>query len=231
MFWLNPDYVVLDIETVAGDPSDAEAWMRRAWSPSGNWKPETIGNRWLEALDKKRDRLALMDGSPIVCVQLKTPAGCEVLHWMACDEAAIAGAELVRVSNERAMLAEVRDRLNACSESELVGHNVRRFDLPRLRFAMLKAGLRLPECLAASDHSLYDTMDRWGRFSVDDRPFVSLSECLTAVGLPNHKDQVSGEDVGRLWSSGDFKTLLTYSIADVLAEEALYLRMTGRAGE
>lgn len=231
MLWLNPDYCVLDIETIAGDPSDAESWMRRAWSPAANWKPETIGARWHDAYQKKLDRLALIDGSPIISVQLKTRAGCEVIHWAQCDEAAIAGSEMTRVADERSMLLAARERLRCCGETEIVGHNVRRFDLPRLRFAFIKHGLMLPSCLANDDHPVYDTMARWGRFTVDDRPFISLSECLTACGLPNHKEQVSGEDVGKLWLSGDHKLLLTYAVADVLAEEALFLRMTGQVGE
>lgn len=231
MFWLNPGYCVLDIETVAGDPSDAEAWMRRAWSPSASWKPETIGARWIEMHEKKKERLALIDGSPIVSVQLKTPAGCEVIHWAPFDEAAICGAEMVRVGNEREMLLAARERLQACVECEIAGHNVRRFDLPRLRFAMVKYGLRLPTCLAADDHPVYDTMARWSRFTVDERPFISLAECLTACGLPNHKEEVSGEDVAQLWERGEHRLLLTYAVADVLAEERLYLRMTGQDGE
>lgn len=229
MTWLVPPaYIVLDIETIAGDPSDAEAWMRRAWKPAGNWKPETIGSRWLDALDKKTERLALMDGSPIISVAFRTPQTCICAHWLPCDES-MEGATLARYANERAMLLAIRDLLDVTDDcTTLVGHNIRRFDLPRLRRAMVKHGLRIPTCLASSDQPLYDTMDRWSRFTVDDRAFISLSECLDACRLLNHKADVTGEDVGRLHAEGQFGTLLRYAVLDVEAEHALFLRMTGQ---
>lgn len=232
MWLLPPDYVVLDIETIGGDPSDAEAWMRRAWTPAANWKPETIGNRWVEAHSKKLERLALIDGSPIVSVSMKSPTGCFCVHHLNCDESVLAGAAVKRVGGERDMLLALREIMNSAGpDTTLVGHNVRRFDLPRLRRAYLKHGLQLPACLASLDHPLYDTMDKWSRFSQDERQFISLEECLQATGIPNHKTAVSGEDVARLYQSGEHQTLLTYAVVDVLVEEALFLRMTGQASD
>ena len=226
-----PGYVVLDIETIAGDPSDAEAWMRAAWKPAGNWKPETIGSRWLEALETKKERLALMDGSPIISVALHTDVDRRCLHWLECDESTACGAALQRVEDEQAMLIGVRTCLDSCSpETVLAGHNIRGFDLPRLRRAYMKHGLRVPNCLAWRDQPMYDTMREWSRFSVDDRPFVALGECLTAAGLPNHKDQVSGADVGKLYQDRRYADLLNYAVQDVVAETALFLQMTGQIG-
>jgi hypothetical protein len=73
-------------------------------------------------------------------------------------------------------------------------------------------------------------MREWCRYSVDDRLFVPLSECLDAAGLPNHKAETSGEDVGRLYSERKYKDLLTYAVQDVVAETALFLQMTGQIG-
>lgn len=229
MVWVvPPQYVVLDIETIAGDQSDAEAWMRAAWKPAANWKPETIGSRWLESLSKKQDRLALIDGSPIISVAMRTGHSCTLVHWLESAES-IEGAELIRVENERAMLRTVRDLMDVTDEcTALVGHNVKRFDLPRLRRGMVKHGLRIPPCLASTDQPLFDTMDKFSRFTVDDRAFVSLAECLEAFRIPNHKADVTGEDVGRLYAGKQFGTLLRYAVLDVEAEHALFLRMTGQ---
>jgi len=232
MSWIMPPgYVVLDIETIAGDPSDAEMWMRRAWKPTATWKPETIGSRWLDALEVKKEKLALMDGSPIISVALQTESDRRCIHWLECDEAAINGASLMRVISEAEMLKEVRLLLDMVSpETILAGHNIRGFDLPRLRRAYLKHGLRVPMCLAWRDQPFFDTMREWCRYSVDDRLFVPLSECLDAAGLPNHKAETSGEDVGRLYSERKYKDLLTYAVQDVVAETALFLQMTGQIG-
>ena len=229
MWVVPPEYIVLDIETIAGDPSDAENWMRQCWKPAGNWKPETIGSRWLEALGKKEERLALIDGSPIISVAMRTPQACTLVHWLPCQES-IEGAQLIRCEDERSMLRTVRDLLDVTDDATaLVGHNVRRFDLPRLRRGMVKHGLRIARSLASHDQSLFDTMDRFSRFTVDERAFIGLAECLEAFGLPNHKADVSGEDVGRLAQSKQYGTLLRYAVLDVEAEHALFLRMTGQA--
>lgn len=79
--WLTPpEHVTLDIETVAGDPSSAEAVFRWSFTADSRWKPETVGERYLKGLEEKKQKLALLVDAPIITVALRTPADCRVVH-------------------------------------------------------------------------------------------------------------------------------------------------------
>jgi hypothetical protein len=230
MIWVTPpQHVTIDIETIAGDPTEAEASLRRTFAPNANWKPATIGERYLEALEKKKERLALLDTAPIISVALRTEADCRLLHWLPIDDQEIGGVPLERLADQRALLWRLREYLLGCvQETVLVGHNLRHFDLPRLRLAMIRYGLRLPPCLADPEQPTYDTMAMWRYFSLEEKTMTSLEEALEAAGLVNHKAAMSGVDVPEVYRKGDYKTLAAYAIADVLAQDALYLWMTGQ---
>jgi len=229
--WLAPPtHLTLDIETVAGDPTEAEAALRWSFSPNPAWKATTIGKRYLEALEKKRERLALLDTAPIITVAFRTPSDCRLLHWMPLHARQIVGVPVERTANEREMLLRLRAYLEACgSETILVGHNLRHFDLPKIRLAMIRHGLRLPACLANPSHPTYDTMIMWRYFSHEDRQMISLQECLELARLESHKDEISGADVPELYRNGDYEAIALYAIADVLAQDELYLWMSGQS--
>lgn len=231
MTWLvPPQYLCLDIETISGDPCEAEEWVRRCWTPAKNWKPATIGARYLEMVAKKEERLALLDTCPIISVQLRTEADLRVIHWLPVDEPVIASAALERCADEAAMLNRVAELLDSTDgDTLLIGHNIRHFDLPKLRRAMLKYGIRLPACLVYRDQQVYDTMREWSRFTLDDRMFIGLSELLEACGIPSHKDLLDGAHVPQLYQEGKHREILTYAIADVIVEWQVFLRMTGQA--
>jgi DNA polymerase III epsilon subunit-like protein len=233
MNWLvPPTHLTLDIETAAGDPTEAEAALRWSFCPNPNWKAATIGERYLEALERKKERLALLDTAPIISVALRTPIDCRLLHWLPLDVQQISGVPLERLADERAMLQRLREYLETCGpETILVGHNLRHFDLPKIRLAMIRWGLRLPACLANPDQPTYDTMSMWRHFSTDDKSMISLDECLTLVGLHSPKKIVTGADVPRLYQKGDYLAIAAYAIADVLAQDELYLWMTGQTSD
>jgi len=231
MTWLvPPQYLCLDIETISGDPCEAEEWVRRCWTPAKNWRPATIGARYLEMVAKKEERLALLDTCPILSVQLRTEVDIRVVHWMPIDETQLSVAAVERCADEHAMLARVAELLSGTDcDTLIIGHNVKRFDLPKLRRAMLKYGIRLPACLVYRDQQVYDTMREWSRFTLDERLFIGLSELLEACGIPSHKELLDGAHVPQLYEEGRYKEILVYAIADVVAEWNVFLRMTGQA--
>jgi len=233
MSWMvPPQFLAIDIETIAGEPTEAEEWMRKSWSPSPKWKPATIGNRFLEAYEKKQEQLALLDTAPIITVAMRTEADCRVIHHLPVGDQQVVGARLEQTADQAAMLRRVRDYLDQCTpETVLVGHNIRHFDLPKLRHAMIRHDVRLPQCLVWHDQPLFDTMIEWNRYTLDERPMISLSDVLDACGLPNHKRVIEGAFVPELYQQGQYQTILTYAVADVVAEWNLFLRMTGQAGD
>ena len=78
--------------------------------------------------------------------------------------------------------------------------------------------------------SLVDTMVQYGRrFRSPCRLHVSLSDVLEAFGLEDHKSVISGKDVPTLHAQGETGTIVRYALLDVLAEAAVFERMTGTA--
>lgn len=232
MNWLTPPpYVVIDIETMAGDPVEAEEWMRRVWSPNPTWKPATIGDRFLQAYEKKKEQLALLDSAPIISVAMKTPTDCRILHHLACDPA-LPGIAVRRCADEREMLREVAGALGSIGvETVLVGHNLLHFDLPKLRQRMLRLGVPLPVSLVDREQPVFDTMREWSRFTLDDRQYIGLGELLETCGLENFKAILTGSAVPELYRDGRYAEILAYAGADILAEWQVFLLMTGQAAK
>lgn len=229
---LCPEYVIVDIETEGGDPAQVWEWVRRNWWPNEEWKPETMGKRLIEAVEKKKEKLALLDSAEIATVQLKTAAGHLVFHkFRDRMKPEPERKDLVACANEAEMLGAVAQWLNTyCSEgTTLVGWNVNGFDLPRLRLRMVKAGLALPPALMGMCGVL-DLMKRYAyEFSVERSEFVALADALESLGMVNHKKEMNGALVGEFLERGEFLRVIDYGIADVYQEEQVFLKMTGRA--
>lgn len=228
------DFLVIDIETVAGRPESAEEAMRRQWTPDARWTPETIGKRYLEALEKKKAKLALLDSAGIAVVALNASCGRLVLHAMGeHPRSSHDFADVIGYRDERSMLLGLREVLALwCGEHTLVaGWNLAGFDYPRLRLAFLRAGLQLPPALAG-DQPRLDLMKEFCRtVSVERSEMASFEEALEKLGLPNHKALVSGAQVGELIAKGEIETVLRYAALDVVAESEVFFRLTGRSAQ
>lgn len=223
-------WLCLDIETTAGRPESAEEFMRRQWAPDSRWTPETIGKRYLEALAKKREKLALLDSAGIAVVALNTAAGRMILHALGEQPETVTDyARVQGFKDERSMLVGLRHVLVGwCDEGTLlVGHNLKSFDLPRLRLAFLRARLQLPPALGVGQPN-FDTMREFCRsFSVERSEMVGLEEVLGKLGLQSHKGLVNGAQIGDLIANGEMETVLRYAALDVMAESEVFLRLTG----
>jgi hypothetical protein len=232
---MNPiyKYLVLDIETRDGSPDEVERWMRSCWKPAANWKPETIGARYQEMYAKKLERLALMDNAPIIAIGLKSDTETRCLHSLIQHAPRQLGAALIEgFADERQSLLALRSLLDAVTDANtiLVGHNIKHFDLCRLRMNYARMGLRPPLCLLNAEQPVFDLMKEFcNRYSVNTEIMISMGDVLEALGMDNHKEIVSGADIGELIKQGKFDTVINYNLLDILAEEDVYLRMTGQA--
>lgn len=221
----------LDIETANAEPTEVERWARLHWSPNANWKPETIGARYLDALAKKRERLALLDASPVICVSIKTEHDLRCLHAMGARQPELRSGGLVEgFADERTLLAALRHLLESgCDDGTcLIGHNIKHFDLPKLRQAYLRNKLRVPYALVNRDQPVFDTMLEYGRhFSLEKDLFISAADLAEVLGLSNHKSLVDGAAVPELYAAGKVDPIVTYALLDALLEHNIFLRMTG----
>lgn len=228
------EHLCLDIETTNGDPTDAERWARLLWSPDSRWKPETIGIRYLDAIAKKKERLALIDTSPVITIGLKTEQDLRCLHcMMAHDPRPVAAGLVEGFATERQMLIALRNLIEAACDPEtvLIGHNLKGFDLPKIRGRFVRHGLRLPWALASKDQPLYDTMSEYGRFSLESAPFISAADLADCFGLASHKGIVEGAQVPELYAAGKHDEIICYCMLDVELEYQIFCRMTGQLGD
>jgi hypothetical protein len=226
------EYVALDIETADARPEDVVAEFNRTWTPDRRWKPDTIGERYLRALEARQEKAALCDSSPVVAVSLKLGAEVRVLHAMRAEPPRVLeGAHIEGFGNERELLVALRVLLDPLPpDVPLVGHNVLGFDLPKLRRAFIRAGLRAPECFLLREWPVFDTMREARRYTLrGDSFFLSLEELAGELGLSTHKGLIDGARVPELVRAGDVETVCRYAALDVLAEAEVFEVLTGQA--
>ena len=228
------EWITIDLETIAGSPDDAERYIVNCYRVDsfGTWSEITIGKRIKEAHAKKLEKLSLLSAAPIICVSLRTPTSLHCYHWMDKATDAISDQQATRAVDQTEMLMDLRDYLDEWTgpDTTLVGHNIANFDLPKLRWAYARYGVRMPAILAAAHPQIYDTMQVYTkRFAVGSGSMIGLDALLEEFQVDSHKGLVSGADVQQLYDEGHHDTIIQYALLDVLAESELYLRMTGRS--
>ncbi len=231
-------WLVLDIET--GDaPAEAVAAALESWKAPSNVKdPEKIEARRQEAIAKFNGKAALLDASPILCVALQSDRCRLVLNGMDHSAPAIDGWPVVPCGNERDLLLVLRTWLdtNTGPDTVIVGHNIRNFDLPKLRGAYVRNALKLPAILKPrlrdeERAEVVDTSSLFKAFSMEHRDDFcpSLDTVAASFGIPRPKTHMSGADVPRLAREGQTATLLTYCAIDTTTTARAYLLMTSAA--
>jgi hypothetical protein len=118
----------------------------------------------------------------------------------------------------------------------IVGHNLRAFDLPKLRGAYVRHGLKLPQILRPrlKDEERAETVDTarlFKAFSMKHRDdFCPALETVAAsFGIPRPKTYLTGADCPRLYREGQIQTVLTYCCVDVATTARAYQLMTATA--
>jgi hypothetical protein len=229
--------VVLDIETGHADEATVKAAIDR-WSPPGNMKDEEkIEAKRAEAAQRIRERSALLDGAPVICVAVRTEKVSRVFNGLNRRSYDLKHAQVVPAGSEKAMLLAFREWLDAATTetTALVGFNLKAFDLPRLRAAYVRHRLRLPRILAPrlfdeERQPVVDVMRLFLRFYSSERNgdlMVSLDEVAERLGLPQHKHLVDGAQIPNLAAAGKIKEVLLYNSIDADATMAAYLLLAG----
>ena len=231
-------FVVLDLET--GDaPAESVATALQSWKPPANVKdPEKIEARRQEAAAKFAERAALLDSSPILCVAIQSDHARVVFNGMDASAPLIDGWPVIPCGDERGLLLALRAWLDAGTSpaTTVVGHNLRAFDLPKLRHAFVRHGLKLPAILRPKlrDEEQAETVDTaslFKAFSMEHRDDFcpSLETVAASFGIPRPKQHMSGADCPRLFREGQIQTVLTYCCVDVATTARAYQLMTATA--
>lgn len=224
-------WIAFDIET-GNAPEEAVDAAIANWKGAANWKPETIEAKRADAAAKIRDKAALLDASPIICIGARSDREAVMFSGMG-QIGEIQGWRTVCAPDEAGMLAQFRAWLDRVADPEtvLAGHNVRGFDLPKLRGAYVRNRQPLPEALRPREmgpgQPVTDTMMLFKHFSMEhrDSPFVGLDVVATAFGVPRPKQVISGADVPRLHAEGQGHIICLYCAIDVDVTAEVYRLM------
>lgn len=233
-------FVVLDIETADATP-DAISAALEAWKPPANIKDEDkIAARRQEAAAKIAENAALLDASPILCAAIHSDQTRLIFNGMDTSAPMIDGWPVLPCGNERGLLLALRAWLDAHTSADtvLVGHNLRGFDLPKLRHAYIRYSLKLPNRLRPlrRDEVSTETTDiafLFKAFSAEHRDEFcpGLKTVAAAFGIANPKSLMTGADCPRLYREGQYKTILLYCALDCATTTRAYLLMTSSAAD
>lgn len=231
-------WMCIDLET--GDaPESAVQAAIDAWKAPSTWKPETVESKRKEAAKGIREKAALLDASPILCVAMQTDNSRTV--WNGMDEEsyrAIDGWHCIGCGDEKRMLTGFREWLDRHTTpvTTIVGHNIKEFDLPKLRHAYIRHGMKLPEILRPrlrdeERAEVVDTAHLFKAFSMEHRDDFcpSLDIVATGLGIPRPKEVISGADVPVLHRSGEYMAILTYCCIDATCTARAWQLMTSTA--
>ena len=121
-----------------------------------NLKPETLAKQKAEAAQKVRNSSALLDGATISAIAFSLPEGKTIVHNWAKVETEVLETKTDgmvtsnQFDDEAGMIKGVAtwmDRNINEDQHTLSGWNLKGFDLPQLRLAMVRNGVKMPRIL------------------------------------------------------------------------------------
>ena len=135
-------------------------------------------------------------------------------------------------TDEKALLADFSALLQSQPPNLILcGHNGKGFDFPFLSRRMLIHGLPIPPQLDVSGKKPWeinhlDTMELW-RFG-DFRSYISLNLLAAVLDIPTPKDDISGEDVYRVYhEEHDLNRIRVYCEKDVITTAQILRKLRG----
>jgi DNA polymerase elongation subunit (family B) len=135
-------------------------------------------------------------------------------------------------TDEKEILEGVEKVFNKMKKFKFVGHNIKRFDVPVLCKRFIINGMKLPSLLQVQnikpwEMPFLDTSELWS-FGAWQEGFTSLELLMTCLGLESPKDDIRGEDVGRVYyEDSDVERIAVYCEKDVYSLAQALLRMSG----
>lgn len=221
------NFLLLDIETVASEPSynRLSERMQKLWdkkSLSLNKGDETISSA-----DCFYDKGAIYsEFGKVVCIAFGA------FFWNEKDEIAFkvrsfSGDDEVKLLLEFKSLIEKypAEQLTLCA------HNGKEFDFPFLCRRMLIHGIQIPKALQISGKKPWevlhqDTMELW-KFG-DYKSYTSLDLLAAVFDIPGSKNEMSGDQVTRVYyEEKDLAKICRYCREDVVVLGQIYLRLHG----
>jgi hypothetical protein len=234
-------HLCFDIET--GNASeDAISLSADFYKAPANMKdPEKIKEREAKAIATMREKSALLDLAPIYVVGSMTESAAVLFHHIKAKKKVESlkniPAEIFTFKSERDMLGAYREWIDPrfAPNQVIVGHNIKSFDLPKIRGAFVRNRLVLPKVFSAAAKEggveVYDTMKEFlYGFTTElyGDKYVTQEEMVARLGIPGHKHRLSGAEIPGLIAQGKAEEVLAYNYLDFAEAYAAFLAMTGQ---
>jgi 3'-5' exonuclease len=155
--------------------------------------------------------------------------GLGFFHWE--DDSRHLKIKAIANHNETELLSEFKqivERKYRPQDLILCAHNGKEFDYPYLCRRMLVNDISIPQVLQLQARKPWevphiDTLDMW-KFG-DRKHYTSLDLLSLLLEIPSSKNNMSGEDVGRIYyQKNDLEHIRQYCMNDVVALAQLYLK-------
>jgi DNA polymerase elongation subunit (family B) len=134
-------------------------------------------------------------------------------------------------TNERDVLDGIIKVFEKFSTLKFSGHNIKRFDIPMMCKRLLINGYTLPKGLQVQnlkpwEMPFIDTSEVWS-FGAWQEGFASLELLVSSLGLETPKNDIKGEDVGRVfWEDLEIDRISEYCQRDVFAGMQALLKLS-----
>ena len=225
--------VFFDIETSTTTRSsvDLAPRLQRAWSDWAEHLRGTLSTKYPDNKTLSDEDLYLQKGAlkaefgRIVCVSFGRVVfkGGEPTFTVAA----------IADEDEELLLNKVNKALIKIFSTggTLVGHNVKRFDIPYLCKRMLINGLAVPDQLQMHnkkpwDIPVQDTMDIWS-FGAWQEGLSSLDLICSVLGIDSPKAEMKGAEVPIAFWMGKLADIAEYNMEDVIALGRIILKVSG----
>lgn len=224
--------VFFDLETASGyesldalteeDPKMAELWSKRC---------DYLRNRWPEDNADKQDEDLYLEKAALVPEFNRIVCA----SFGRLDFNGLVPKMVIKSfygSDEKEILDGIEKVATKFTKYKMVGHNIKRFDIPVMCKRFIINGYTLPSYLQVHNKKPWempfiDSSETWS-FGAWQESFVSLELLMTSLGLETPKDDIRGEEVsGVFWNDSDYTRIAVYCEKDVYALGQAFLKMSG----
>ena len=230
-------FLFLDIETVSvcGDlkqlnklnPKMVELWNKRVVFLRERYSDNMLLSE--EEIFQRKGALHSEFGK-IICISFSSIKSDNTVSTVSITADKAPGAEKALL--EKAMSLIERFMAKAGSGGRIVGHNIKRFDIPVLCKRALINSVEIPEILHIAklkpwEQPIIDTCELWSHGAWQEG-FVSLDLLCAVLGVKSPKGEFTAADVqDAYYRRDDIETIKSYCEGDVMATLNVLLRMCG----
>jgi len=225
-------FLFFDIETAGQSESSTGLGSRleELWSTRANFLRDHLSAKYPDNQGKSdedlfREKAALQaEFGKIVCISFgKVKFG----------ETGEAIAQIVSYTGtEEEILTQSLKLIGGLAKNgvKLVGHNIKRFDIPFICKRAFISGFELPPVLQIWDRKpweipVVDTSELWS-FGAWQEGFTSLDLLTAVLGLPSPKENLKGSEVHSTYYSGNINEIKEYCQLDVISLIRVIIRLS-----